>query len=70
MTKGVSLSEAINSGFGCWIVPSRDEVVKLQRKLSATASQKGVKVKSRSFVSVDQSEVEPKVFYTVSVEVL
>jgi hypothetical protein len=45
-------------------------VVKLQRKLSATAAQKGVKVKSRSYVSVDQSEEKPEVFYTVTVTTL
>jgi hypothetical protein len=68
--KGIGLTEAINNGFGVWIVPTRDEVVKLQRKLSATAAQKGVKVKSRSYVSVDQSEEKPEVFYTVTVTTL
>ena len=70
MTKGTSLTEAINNGYGVWIVNSREDVVKLQRRLSATASQRGVKIKSRSFVSVDQSEQEPSVFYTVSMEVI
>ena len=70
MIKGASLTDSINHGFGCWIAETREDVVKLQRRLSATASQKGVKIKSRSFVSVDQSEQEPIVFYTVSMEVI
>jgi len=70
MTKGQSLSEAIDNGYGVWMVEGRSELVSLQRKLSATASRKGVKIKSRSFVSIDEREDRPTVMYTVQTEVI
>lgn len=70
MNRGISLTEAINHGYGVWMVGSRDEVVKLQRKLSATASQKGVKIKSRSYVTIDQTEDLPQAMYTVTATVV